>query len=142
MQASYSQLIADHDKIEASANLLLVDLEDDTLSPAELAAQVGELAFIVNEHIEVEDAILDGVDSAALAAPWTEAWREGEAAFLKLRTDWIAFLERWTASTIAADRAGFSEAATAILGRLRDRLAIETKAFYATALQTGGISLR
>lgn len=142
LQASYRQLISEHEHIEACATALLADISDDTLPATDIAVQMSELATAVNVHIEVEEGIVSSVDHDRLTGPWTAAWVEGEAAFQRLRSDWIAFLDRWDAPSIDHDRAGFVRAAQAILGRLRDRLSIETRAFYATALQAGSIALR
>ncbi|SEN46817.1 hypothetical protein SAMN05192583_2876 [Sphingomonas gellani] len=142
MQHSYRQLISEHEQIEECANALLADVADASVPASDLAAQLGELALVVKRHIAVEDEVVGTLDPATLSQPWTDAWVEGEAAFKRLKSDWMAFLVRWDGIAIAEDRSGFVSAAQAILGRLRDRLAIETRAFYATALQTGSIALR
>jgi hypothetical protein len=132
----------EHEAIEESARSLLDDLADDRLGSDELAAQFGELARTIEAHIDVEDGVVAGVDAARLAGPWATAWRDGLSDFDRLKADWIAFLGQWDRDAIARDRHGFRHAAEAILGRIRERLQVETQAFYATALQTGAIELR
>lgn len=142
MKASYRQLMGEHEAIEESARSLLADLDDDRLGCAELATQLDELARTIEDHIEVEEGVVAGVDPNRLAGPWAAAWRDSLGEFDRLKADWLTFLDTWDRSAIARDRAGFRRAAEPILGRLRERLQIETQAFYATALQTGAIALR
>lgn len=142
MKASYRQLIGEHEAIEEAARSLLTDLADDRLGSDELATQLEELARSIEDHIDVEDGVVAGVDAARLPGPWAAAWRDGLSDFNRLKEDWMAFLAKWDRNAVARDRHGFSQAAEAILGRIRERLQVETQAFYATALQTGAIGLR
>lgn len=77
-----------------------------------------------------------------MTAPWQATWRDGAAAFERLRDDWVAYIGKWSAEEIGADRAGFATASHELLECLRRRIDQETRAFYATALQHGAIGLR
>lgn len=142
MQTSYKQLITEHDAIEAAANALLAAVDKGYASSTDLAVQLHTLAIVVEDHVEREDLIIAGLDETQLSGPWIEAWREGADAFVRLKSDWTKFLKAWNAEAIQDDRIGFKADAHTILGRLRDRVQLETRAFYATALQTGAIGIR
>lgn len=142
MRVSYGQLIREHDAIDTAAAALLADLVDGRASSTELANDLQVLADTVEAHIEVEDGIVGGMDSNRLTGPWAAAWQEGQQAFEQLRSDWVVFLNRWDAASVDADRTSFADETREILGRLRERVQQETRAFYATALQTGAIELR
>lgn len=142
MRPGYRQLIEDHEAIEAAAIALLSDLKDPDVSAEALSLQLVDLARVVEDHIAVEGEVVNGVDPSRLNGPWVEAWHDGMAAFERLRRDWIAFIYRWSTSTIEGDRTGFQRDAEAILGSLRERVQLETRAFYATALQVGAVALR
>jgi len=142
MQTSYKQLVTEHDAIEAAANALLAAVNKGFASSTDLAVQLNTLAVLVKDHVEREDMIIAGLDETQLSGPWIEAWREGADAFARLKSDWTRFLKTWNAEAIQDDRIGFTADAHAILDRLRDRVQLETRAFYATALQTGAIGLR
>ena len=142
MRPSYRQLISDHEQIEAEANQILVSVRDKSISAFELAASLVSLAETVESHIAVETGVISTFDDSKLTGPWVEAWHDGLTAFERLRRDWIAFLYRWNGPAIKNDRQQFQISAEAILGRLRERVQLETRAFYATALQNGAIELR
>lgn len=142
MKASYRQLMGEHEAIEDAACTLPVDLDDDGQNSDELAMQLDHLGITIEDHIGVEEGVVAGVDPDRLAGPWAAAWRDSLDDFNRLKADWLVFLDTWDRAAITRDRAGFRRAAEAILGRLRERLQVETQAFYATALQTGAIALR
>lgn len=142
MKVSYRQLLGEHDEIECAADAILTNLEGGRASPAELSAEVDELACLVEDHVELEVAVIDAVDQAALSPPWRTAWDESLATFDQLVADWMSFLATWTLAAIEHDMQGFRAAAEGILPRLRERIQLETKVFYATALQTSAIDYR
>lgn len=142
MKASYRQLLDEHRSIEQAADTLLLRVEDEQVGAAELAVQLDELARVVEDHVEVEEGVISTLDTDRLTGPWVETWVEGVTSFERLKADWLVFLKTWDRSAIERDRRGFGLAAHAILGRLRERVQAETRAFYATALQTGAIELR
>ncbi|RZL23788.1 MAG: hypothetical protein EOP64_07700 [Sphingomonas sp.] len=142
MQTSFKQLITEHDAIEAVANALLAAVEKGDAGSVDLAVQLNTLAVLVKDHVEREDMIIADFNEAQLSGPWIEAWREGADAFAQLKAEWTRFLKTWNAEAIYNDRIGFTTDAHSILGRLRDRVQLETRTFYATALQTGAIGLR
>ncbi len=142
MKASYRQLLDEHEMIECAAGALLNDVTDSRTDPAALSAQLSALARIVEDHITVEDDVIGGFDADQLAGPWTDAWVDGVAAFDRLKADWVLYLRAWNQAAIERDVTGFRAASEAILPRLRERIQIETTAFYAAALQTGAIELR
>jgi len=142
MHASYKQLITEHEAIEAAANGLLADIANAKTTSAQLAQQLDNLAVAVQEHVAVEVRIVSAFDKTHLAGPWIEAWQEGLGASECLKADWTRFLGAWDEADICDNRAGFDADAHAILGRLKNRVQLKTSAFYATALQTGAITLR
>lgn len=142
MQLSYRQMIDDHEEIGRAADRLLRAATDPHVSAASIAGELTSLAGAIEEHIATESAVVSKVNADPLPEPWTLAWQDGWSAFERLRRDWTKFLYRWSRETIHQDRDGFADDAAAILGRLRERLQLETRAFYATALQVGALELR
>jgi len=142
MHPSYRQLIDDHERIEQSARQLLAAVRDENSEAATLGSQLNALALTIGEHIVIEDAVIAQVDDVPKAGPWVDTWIEGVASFQRLKSDWVAFLNHWNTAAIAQDRPGFQAQAEAIFARLSERLQDETRAFYSTALQHGGIALR
>lgn len=142
MKASYRQLLGEHEMIERAARDLLSDLGNDRADAASLSKQLDELARVVEGHIKVEDAVISDFDADRLTGPWTAAWVDGMAAFDRLKADWTIYLRVWDRAAIERDGNGFRSASETILPRLRERIQMETTAFYATALQTGAIELR
>lgn len=142
MHASYKQLITEHEAIEAAANGLLAEIDSARTTSAQLAQQLDNRAVAVEEHVAVEAGVVSAFEKTHLTGPWIEAWQEGLGAFECLKADWTRFLGAWDEANICDDRAGFGADAHVIFGRLKDRVQLETSAFYATALQTGAITLR
>lgn len=141
MSVSYQQLIDDHERIIDTANRLLSRIADKSYDADALADTLDKLAGQVRDHIAVEDAIIAS-DHGMLFGPWAATWEDGQHGVARLRQDWLTFIDTWNHGTIAENRRGFADAAGHLLGRLRERVQMETQAFYATALQTGVISLR
>jgi hypothetical protein len=141
MRASYRTMLIEHEAIELAAQMLLDDLNAVHVSNGELSKKLDLLRGIIDLHIVSEERVFSRLSAQDLSGPWVAAWREGANAFERLKSDWERFLQRWGELEIAVDRDGFCAEATPILGRVRERVQLETKVFYAVALQTGAISL-
>lgn len=142
MKVSYRQLLEEHDEIECAADAIMDELERGQARPVALTEQLDELARLVEDHVELEAAVIETVDLASLSPPWATAWKESLVAFDQLVADWMTFLATWTRAAIERDVRGFHSAAEGILPRLRERIQLEAKVFYSTALQTGAIDFR
>ena len=142
MKVSYRQLLDEHDEIECAADAIMADLEGGQATPATLSEQMDELARLVEDHVELEAAVIETVDRTSLSSPWATAWEESLSGFDQLVADWMTFLATWTRIAIERDMRGFRAAAEGILPRLRERIQLEAKVFYSTALQTGAIDFR
>ncbi|KQO58520.1 hypothetical protein [Sphingomonas sp. Leaf257] len=138
-RVGFARLVEDHILIESSISALLDDLRDEAASPHELSVQLDALAVIIRKHLREESDVIQNIRLETLPDTWRATWIEGEAALLQLKVDWSDFLDHWTECRIANDMPGFSDAASAILARLSDRVKTETQCFYKTALSTGGI---
>jgi hypothetical protein len=141
MRASYRNMLIEHEAIELAAQMLLDDLKAGHVSDTELSHKLGLLRGIIDHHLVAEERVFSQLSAEDLSGPWVAAWREGANAFERLKSDWKRFLQKWGELDIAADRDGFCADAAPILERLKERVQLETKVFYAVALQTGAISL-
>ena len=139
MPLQYTDLIVDHDEIAAGCAKLVVVAEDGTLSAASIAEELHNLALIVRDHIAVEAPLIDLLDNAALSGPWLESWLRGRPAYIELKQDWQDFLSEWDGEAIEADRVTFLSQVRAIAARLDERVTLESRIFYALALQKGGV---
>ena len=133
------ELIADHEHIQKGADMLLAELAAPHVQCGRVAQELHELAVFVRDHIAVEDAIVSLCDQRPLPERWRKAWLDGRPTFELLRADWTDFLDAWSAEAVKHDLDGFRPVAVKVLGRLKERVKLETEAFYAVALQTGAI---
>lgn len=138
----YQNLIADHDRIDEAARALLGVLRISDTSHADVAYRLLDLATLVSEHLAIEASILIAIRGRDPAAPWKTTFERGLPALEALKSDWSRFLGEWNAEAIANDLPQFREEAETLLPRLRERNQRETQDLYATALQTGVITLR
>jgi len=109
---------------------------------SELTRRLASIADEVSTHIAIENMILAECDQATLSSAWREVWEDGKEGFRALCADWATFLGEWNADCINADLAGFRQAATDVLGRLRERTQAESRSFYLIALQTSVVAFR
>ena len=129
----HATLIAQHDTIDAAAQVLIALTDRPTPQPTEASRHLGLLAALVRDHLSIEDPII----YATVVA--TRETRHGGAATLaageldELKQDWTHYLYRWDNGAIAADWLGFVEHSRAMLERLRDRVAAETAILYSLA---------
>lgn len=130
MKASYRTMLIEHEAIELAAQMLLDDLKAGRVSNTELSNKLGLLRGIIDHHLVAEERVFSQLSAKDLSGPWVAAWREGANAFERLKSDWERFLQKWGKSDIAADRDGFCAEAAPILGRVRERVQLETKVFY------------
>ncbi len=142
MQASYADLIHEHESIEQQADLLLTRTDRPAIAAETLAQQLHALATAVREHIATEAVIVDLCDARPLPLLWRAAFIDGRDDFYRLCRDWLDYLGRWSAASISADRARFAAETQQMVERLKGRLALETRGLYAVALQTGAITFR
>jgi hemerythrin-like domain-containing protein len=131
MAASYKQLVSEHDRIEELVDSILRMATDDQSESRRISTALSELAQVVAEHLEHEDALLYA----------TAGERLGEQ-LEALKQDWLDYLSEWTHDCIAVDGETFSLETANILTRLKARVRLESELLYASALQKGQISLR
>ncbi|MBV9840528.1 MAG: hemerythrin domain-containing protein [Sphingomonadaceae bacterium] len=139
---SLERLIAEHDEIEALAALIERLAAAPLADAAAVASLLGALAIAIadhrgNEQRSVYLRLLNGRDSAAsrLASSFADEYRG-------LEQDLEIYLSDWTAECIAADWETFGAETTAILTRMRHRVARESAVVYPLALQRGAVRLR
>jgi len=134
-----ADLLRDHAAIESlSARLaLLIDRDADA---AELSATLDHLVETVADHLSVEDAMIYTLAMRATSGASADGVDGMRAAFEKLKIDWGAYLTRWSAEAIAADRPAFVDASRAMLPRLRDRVRLENELLFHASMQRGRAS--
>lgn len=136
-----AELLRDHAAIEMLSARLLALLDADA-SAADLALALGHLVDTVADHLATEDGMIYTLamrdQPGAVEASVTRARDE----FERLKANWHEYLVGWSAESIAADPAGFSRAARAMLPRLRDRLRLENELLFAVSLQPGAMLRR
>ena len=138
--ASYSQLVNEHDRIEELADTILRMAASDDPSNDAISTTLSELAQLVAQHLEKEDALIYPRLAAGPNSPKGSDRIGDQLATLK--QDWIAYLREWTPDCVAADNDGFSKETEEILGRLKTHVRLESDLLYASALQKGKISLK
>ena len=139
MKLQYIDLIDDHEEIAVGCAKLVAVVDDDGSTSVSIAEQLNDLALLVGDHVVVEAPLIKLLDNAALAGPWLEAWQRGRPAYLELKRDWQEFLGEWNQESIEIDRLTFRSHAHAMASRLDERITLESRIFYALALQKGGV---
>jgi uncharacterized membrane protein YccC len=138
--ASYARLIGEHAEIAGRA----ARLADVTVGgeAAAVRAALDELADALIDHLATEDREIHPRLMAARDGGVRISAQEACVRYQSLAQDWIALIEAWPASRIAAERDGFAAESGALIERLYDRIREEDDLLYPAALASGQMALR
>jgi iron-sulfur cluster repair protein YtfE (RIC family) len=140
--AYFEQLMREHDGLEALARDLLTRAGASETDISEIVEVRTRLAVSLANHLAKEDGAIypqlvnhGDYQVAQIARRFIDE-------FADIATVWGNYLDHWTADRIAGDLAAFQDVTTAVITRLRDRIAMENAQLYPLALRLGAIELR
>lgn len=137
----YQTLIIEHDHLK----LLADRMAGAVAGVPEIATAIGirsELSVAVGSHLTREEDFFYEELMAPGDGKFPAAVAEFRRSFASLTEAWSDYLGHWDADRIATDWAGFARQTTAIMNRLRERIADENRLLYPLALQSCRIRLR
>ena len=137
----YQTLIIEHDHLKLLADRML----GAVAGAPDIGTAIGirsELSVAVGSHLTREEHFFYEELMAPRDGKFPAAVAEFRSSFASLTEAWSDYLRHWDADGIAADWAGFARQTTAMMNRLRERIADENRLLYPLALQSCRIRLR
>jgi iron-sulfur cluster repair protein YtfE (RIC family) len=138
----FQQLVCEHDQLELLTQQLLTAVNSKPVDIPALIALRTTLAVSLASHLAKEDGnlypkLIDHGDYRV-----AQIAQRFISEFSDIATVWCAYLDGWTAQSIAADMVGFQDATYVVVKRLGDRIRLENAELYPLALRLGAIELR
>ncbi|MHA6722406.1 hemerythrin domain-containing protein [Sphingomonas sp. RS2018] len=127
---TYLRLIAEHNAIDAAADVVVALSKSTTPRPAEAAAALEVLAQLLRDHLSGEEDAIFHTLLAAKGGRHAETAERMGIEFDRLKDDWGSYLYRWDGGSVVARWDEFATETQAMLGRIRERVMFETMMLY------------
>jgi hypothetical protein len=134
-------LLDDHDAIETMADQLIHWTRPGGGSPEACHQLLCSFKCRLIAHRAAEASFLESRPNNHLADAFETELRALREEFSELAASWNSYLDRWTQSAIATDRAAFGRETTDLMTAFKLRIARENNIIYPLARETGRIAL-
>ena len=139
---SFDKLIAEHDELEAAAQLLLLTANCREFDVDAVMAIRSKLAMDLADHLIKEDGLVYPHLLASSDASISNAAGTFITDFQDIASVWSGYVDYWTPANIMADVQGFRDMTHVVVKRLIDRIQRENDELYPLALRAGVLKLR